>query len=170
LAYHPRFAVDNIGEEHPNAVEMALRSMGHLLTALVAIDVDFLRAFPRTPLLYQSGVVYDRMQDEVDACGDDAWADIPHVLAATRGDCEDLACWRVAELRVRFGVAATVAVLFQPGGDGVTRPRHLYHILVRWPEGLAGYPAGVYRKTLADGTTMLLECPSTALGMPAAAA
>ena len=170
MAYRPTFAVDPIGEEHPNGVEMALRAMGHLLTALVAIDEDFLRAFPGTPRLYQSGVVYDRMQAEVDACGDDAWADIPHILAARAGDCEDLACWRVAELRVVDGLDATVAVLFQPGGDGVTRPKHLYHILVRWPEGLPRYPATVYRKTMADGSTMLLECPSSALGMPAAAA
>jgi hypothetical protein len=65
----------------------------------------------------------------------------------TVSNCEDLACWRVAELRVRFGEAAQPYVTSQM----LNSPEHglftLYHIRVR----------------RADGT---IEDPSKILGMP----
>jgi hypothetical protein len=46
-------------------------------------------------------------------------------------NCEDLACWRVAELRTRFGIDARPTFTSQVRPDG----SHLYHILVRLPDG-----------------------------------
>jgi hypothetical protein len=52
------------------------------------------------PILYRSGVVYRR-----EAPGEEVWesaADVLGVMSDRAGDCEDLAAWRAAELRV-FG-------------------------------------------------------------------
>lgn len=46
-------------------------------------------------------------------------------------NCEDLACWRVAELRVRFGIGARPTYTSQVRPDG----SYLYHILVELPDG-----------------------------------
>lgn len=67
-----------------------------LLEGLTMANVAYLLARPDTPMLYQSGVRYLE-----EAAGVDEWQDIPDTLARRFGDCEDLACWRVAELRVR---------------------------------------------------------------------
>lgn len=202
MAYRPTFAIDSIGEEDPVAVELALRAMGHLLWALVDIDIDYLLTVPdqfREPL-YEAGIVYDRMEPLEAACGDDDWADIAHVYenknardpetgrpifpeyqAAIRAlgledhevvrlaDCEDLACARVAECHVRWGLYdVKPMVMLQRGGEGTyERPKHLYHVMVRWPESLPrgmSYPDTVFREH-----GMLLECPSTVLGMPTGA-
>lgn len=197
MAYRPTFAIDSIGEEDPVAVELALKAMGHLLWALIDIDIDYLVTVPdqfREPL-YEAGIVYDRMEPTEAACGDDDWADIAHVYenknardpegrplyplyqAAIRdlglqdravvrlADCEDLACARVAECHVRWGLTDVgPMVLLQRGGDGsYDRPKHLYHVMVRWPEQL---PRGMrYPDTVFREHGMLLECPSTVLGM-----
>lgn len=63
-----------------------------LMEAMCAIDLLHLRQ-RRYPKLYESGVVY-RREDRTEN-----WLDIPHVIKAGWGDCEDLAFWRVAELR-----------------------------------------------------------------------
>src|SRR5262249_45709634 len=47
------------------------------------------------PPLYESGVRYQR---EV---GTENWTDVARTLELGYGDCEDLACWRVAELRLQ---------------------------------------------------------------------
>lgn len=46
-------------------------------------------------------------------------------------NCEDLACWRAAELRVRFGVQATPTFTYKVRANG----SYLYHITVRLPDG-----------------------------------
>jgi hypothetical protein len=68
--------------------------MGYMLEALAHANVLWLRDNPLTPALYASGVRYAR-----EAPGVDDWQDIPRTLAVRSGDCEDLAGWRVAELR-----------------------------------------------------------------------
>jgi hypothetical protein len=74
------------------------RSLLLLMEAMCAIDLMHLRQRPY-PKLYESGVVY-RREDRTEN-----WLDIPHVLKAGWGDCEDLVFWRVAELR-KAGVKA----------------------------------------------------------------
>lgn len=109
-----------------------------LCGALVRIDRDYLRRHPSAPALYSAGVRY---QEEPP--GMERWAGIGEVLELGHGDCEDLACWRVAELQERAGEPATPYVerRWIPGTGW------LYHVVVR----------------RADGQ---IEDPSRMLGMP----
>ena len=74
------------------------------------------------PALYASGVRYREEPD-------DTWSDVPACLLARLGDCEDLAAWRAAELRIA-GTDAWPFARLEPG-----RPV-LYHALVRTPSGV----------------------------------
>lgn len=116
---------------------ISLRVLGALIDALVFADEEWLRAHPETPLLYASGVRYLE-----EPPGLEDFQDVPTTLAMGIGDCEDLAAWRVAELRVRYGVNAYPVIHPQMQKNG----SFLYHITVRAP----GY---------AD------EDPSSVLGM-----
>lgn len=117
--------------------------MDCLLEGLITANVAYLLARPSTPFLYCSGVRYLAEPD-----GRDEWQDIPDTLRRRSGDCEDLACWRIAELRVRWGQKQTqpnITVDLLPdskGNDVLT-----YHI----------------RVLRMDGT---IEDPSRRLGMP----
>ena len=95
--------------------------------------MGYLLLFPGCPCsLYDSGIRYVE-----EPPGRDDWQDIAETLERQEGDCEDLACWRVAELRVRLGErAATHVVTVQDlpdprTGDVVTT----YHIAVRRADG-----------------------------------
>jgi hypothetical protein len=72
------------------------------------------------PRLYQARVRY--LHEE----GTEEWLDIPHIVRAGWGDCEDLACWRAAELR-RDGYAASPFVRFRYVGGSFR-----YHVLVEY--------------------------------------
>lgn len=66
---------------------------------------------------------------------------MPTCLAMGTADCEDLACWRAAELNIRYGIPAVPFFREQKLPDG----KYLYHILVKWPPGVYGdksYPEG----------------------------
>jgi len=67
-----------------------------MLEALIYANVLYLQHCPETPPLYAAGVPY-----VVEPPGRDNWQDIPRTLAIREADCEDLACYRIAELRVR---------------------------------------------------------------------
>lgn len=99
-----------------------------LLDALVKIDELWLRYKPSIPLLYRSGVRYQQ-----EPPGVEDWCDIGEVRRQGFADCEDLAAWRVAELRVKFGINAR---------PYVKKPRVIrngrvlmYHIQVLLPDG-----------------------------------
>jgi hypothetical protein len=114
-----------------------------LLEALTLANCWYLRANPHTPKLYDAGVRYLE-----EAPGFDEWQDIPDTLARRSGDCEDLASWRVAELRMGGEPGATHEIsvedlLDKRTGEVVTT----YHIFVK----------------RADGSH---EDPSRLLGMP----
>lgn len=68
-----------------------------LMNALIVADVEYLKARPKTPRLYKSGVRYKL---EPPNTGED-FAAIPFVLERGWADCAPLVAWRVAELRVR---------------------------------------------------------------------
>lgn len=116
--------------------ESSERVLRVLLRALAAADVEYLRAHPDTPPLYRSGVRYraERVPREY-------WKGIAETLEDGHGDCEDLACWRCAELIVRQRVAAEPVFRYRRVGR-----LSVYHILVRTPDGR-------------------IEDPSAALGM-----
>lgn len=102
------------------------RKLLWFLEALTRCNVLWLETNPQAPMLYDSGVRYRPEKST------EAWLDIPHILKARFGDCEDLASWRVAELRVR-GVKAKPFLKWynRPQGQNIT----LYHVQVRYPDG-----------------------------------
>lgn len=115
-----------------------------LLNGLVRHNEACLRRAPR-PLLYDSHVVYRQ-----EPPGAEDMIDVDAVLAAGWGDCEDLAAWRAAELRVRGRPAwdgqpgQVQANLFLRDFNG-----HDYHAVV---------------EVLVDGQR-IVEDPSALLGM-----
>jgi len=116
----------------PETREMSDEVLGYLLSALTALDVAYLKAHPGTPLIYESGVVY---QEEPPGAED--WANIPMVLKLGWGDCEELACWRAAELQVRGNLGARAGFTKQTQPDGTM----LYHIVVLLPDGRTEDPS-----------------------------
>lgn len=117
--------------------------LGLLLDALILANVRYLQVRPQTPNLYESGVRYLTEPDNVDE-----WQDIPDTLARMHGDCEDLASWRVAELKVRGGeptATHAISVDLLPNASG--RLVTTFHICVMRANGK-------------------IEDPSRRLGMP----
>ena len=102
-----------------------------LLEALIAADIEYLRACPSAPSLYESGVVYEEEPGERDN-----WHDIPETIGLGSGDCEDLGCWRIAELRFRANEHATALITWREVGD-----RTVYHIAVRRADGAIEDPS-----------------------------
>ena len=132
--YGPQFRLRSFDVLDVPSREAVLRLM---MEALIAANVAYLRAHPEAPRLYESGVRYEEEPDE-----QDDWNDIPETLALGVGDCEDLAGWRIAELRVAGEHAAMPRVSVFTEGRRVT-----YHIAVRRSAGH-------------------IEDPSRELGMP----
>lgn len=120
--------------------DLANKALSALLSVLIYVNQNFLRAHPETPLLYKSGVRYKREQMGVTGCPGitpEQWGDIPTVLRDGGADCEDLACWRVAELRERFGIQATAFFYYRRVAPNKT----LYHIQVEHPDGTIEDPS-----------------------------
>lgn len=112
-----------------------------MLEALTQIDELWLRAHPETPALYSSGVRY-----QPEPLGQENWQDVATTLGRRVGDCEDLATWRAAELRVREGIPARA--VFRSRFLPVPKLT-LYHILVQYPDGTIEDPS----KRLGMGQT-----------------
>ncbi|SRR6266508_2497041 len=114
----------------------AAERMRDLLDCLTKQNVRWLLRHPYAPPLYKSGVVYQR-----EPPGQEDWQDIPTTLRRRNGDCEDLACWRAAELQVRkwpaiaFGRARPMLV------PGQREPGTLWHIQVLHPTGVVEDPS-----------------------------
>lgn len=124
--------------EDPTEHERSRLSMLYFLEALVNHDRLWLRQYPDTPDIYDSGVKY-KHKDEIEA---PAWQDIASCIGKKYGDCKDFAAWRVAELRERYGVDCHPVIVWRKVGEA-----YRFHALVEF----------------ADGST---EDPSVALGMP----
>ena len=129
------------------------------LEALTQRDQDYLRQRPETPLLYKSGVVYERPAQFGGECeetsvlrrelglrahkpgvakvlkkvqevfGGERFRDVGVLVGRGKGDCDNIASWRAAELR-QAGVKANPRIKGRkrPGG-GTT-----YHVDVMWPD------------------------------------
>jgi hypothetical protein len=110
-----------------------LDALAHLLEALTLVNVAWLREQTGAPWLYESGVRY-----EEEPPGRDEWQDIPETIKRREGDCEDLACWRLAELRVRSLEDARPFVKCTVYG-----PRTVYHVAVRRSDGRIEDPSRV---------------------------
>lgn len=91
------------------------------LEGLTATNYCLLVKSKRAPSLYGSGVRYRR-----EPRGREHWQTVPEVLRAGYGDCEDLAAYRAAELRVA-GIPARADVIR-------TGPK-TFHAVVMYPDG-----------------------------------
>lgn len=130
------------------------RAMQILLWTLIHLNELYLERFPYTPGIYDAGVKYIR-----EPLGYEQWTTIPTIIAQGGADCEDLACWRIAELRMQ-GINARPRWRNHPitGPDGM--PGTMYHILVH-------IPGGTYRGRAIPTMT---DDPSKRLGMRGLAA
>lgn len=118
----------------PRERELSRKVLDVMLQNLFEIDCLYLRSHPEAPLLYRSGVRY---QEEPK--GQEDWQDVPTTIGMGIGDCEDLACWRAAELAVRYGIQARPIFKEQRREDG----SFLYHIVVRYPDGREEDPSRI---------------------------
>ena len=85
------------------SLRLPLRDGLDILNALDALtlwNVAYLRRHPGMPALYEASVSYAR-----ETRPREDWLPVPLVYRRGEGDCEDLACWRAAELQLR-GIAA----------------------------------------------------------------
>lgn len=119
----------------PNDVERSRKALLGMMHALCYVNLTWLMQYPRTPQLYRSGVIYKPEE------GTENWQDIPTCLKLRYGDCEDLACYRVAELNYA-GIKARPYLKWRESGPRMSQ----FHATVRWPDGR-------------------IEDPSAALGM-----
>ena len=156
----------------------ARTDLGWLLEALTQRDQAYLVDHPRTPRLYESGVIYERPAqfggecEEVvilrQALGDKAreprvkkilelvqavlggerFRDIGVLYERGSGDCDNVASARSAELR-QAGIPASPYMVWRKRLDG----GNTYHIQVRWPWSVDGTPEGY------------IEDPSLLMGM-----
>lgn len=124
-----------------------------LLHALANLDAAFLRFNPDTPPLYRSGVRYHR-----EPRGYEQWLQIPCVLAQRWGDCEDLAAWRVAELR-KDGIDAWPCFQWRKLQTAL-----VYHIVVCLPNGLVEDPSRILGMGWDEGWKVALSFPQLKVG------
>lgn len=101
------------------------------------------------PPLYASGVVYKE-----EAPGREDWIDLLGVLRQRHADCEDLAAWRAAELRVAgYDVEPVIKwqwipreLMLAQGYPAHKLPGHgvwMVHCCVRWPDGTIEDPSKI---------------------------
>lgn len=115
----------------PSPNEYAVGIIRPFLNALCQANETYLRRFDPLirrktgkgiPDLLESGIYYKR-----EPPGREEWQDIPTTLLRGHGDCEDLACFMVAQLRYRGvkGARPIIKAQFPIREDG-----RLFHILV----------------------------------------
>jgi hypothetical protein len=97
-----------------------------LLEALVNINRIELRK-NRLPPLYKAGIRYVR-----EGRGNENWKDCVTLYRDGEGDCEDLGCYRTAELR-NNGKKATPYIRWRLDPKSGT---YIYHVMVLRPDGL----------------------------------
>ena len=105
------------------------------LENLCTYNLAFLAINPRLPDIYKAGVRY-----KAEPPGEENWLTYPILIGLKVGDCEDLACARVAKLRQK--------------GDSGAKPhlyhkKRLWHVMVRHGDGTIEDPSarlGMYDK------------------------
>jgi hypothetical protein len=120
------------GQVAPDERRRSQKALLWMLEALVSVNVDELEQFKaRTgkypPVLYRSGIRYQRED------GTENWQDVLRNFELGYGDCEDLACHRIAELRTVYQRAAKPFVTYRRGPNGEF---HYHAVLaVKGPDG-----------------------------------
>ena len=103
-----------------------------LLNALVQTNREELKT-NKIPPLYKSGVRYEREEQT------EIWKDCVNILRDGFGDCEDLACWRVAELQ-NNGKKARPYIRYR------VHPQtgmYIYHVMVQRANGKLEDPSAL---------------------------
>lgn len=154
MQFEAKFIID-FDTNDAESFHLAKRKMLTMLHGLAGIDRMHLIECPDTPRLYDSGVRYFPEN------GDEEWMDIPNIIERGGADCEDLSCWRVAELR-EMGIRA------KPFIRWTRRENYEFHVLVFRPDGELidlppRCPLGQTYEIGADGS--IIEDPSLVLGM-----
>lgn len=105
------------------------RVLTKALELLYTADVEWLRANPTAPGIYESGVWYER-----EPIPREIWKTVPYCIRDARNgkgsDCEDLACWLAAQKLVREGIDARPAFTYRKIGN-----LSIYHIVTKLPDG-----------------------------------
>lgn len=115
-------------------LERYLRVLTGALETLAAAAAAELVTNREIPLLYESGCRYQREARDRSGARLEEWRSPLAVCEAGAGDCEDLAAYRVAELRERLGEpSARFDVLSQEPRPG--REHWLFHIRIRRQDG-----------------------------------
>lgn len=150
MPFRITFVTEAFGRHGEQA--LANRTLQIALDALYEIDCAWLRAHPETPGIYELaaagmghlpragkklGPKGEWMRYEREPLGQEDWKDIPTCIRDGIADCEDLACWRAAELTVRHGIPARPTYRCKERPDGSL----LYHIVVRYPDGRTEDPS-----------------------------
>lgn len=130
--------VFDIHREVPGAKELREKQLYRCLSCLTDIDRYILLCaqdgeIPDLYDLHRRGLC--RYVAEPD--GQEDWQDILTTIRLGNGDCEDLACWRAAELQVK-GIPAYAIFVWRalPDNQGT-----LYHIQVKLPGGMIEDPS-----------------------------
>jgi hypothetical protein len=130
--YAPTFAFAAFNGERD--WDLSARLMTLALDFWTEVDVEWLRAVPSLPPLYQSGVRY-----YADRYWEGPWLDAMTVALTRFADCKSLATYRCAELRVRHGIMARPEFDRQLLADGT----QWFHVYVRLPDGRFEYPSRI---------------------------
>lgn len=130
LALFGRKGATVIGSEALSRPESE-KSLLWLLESLVEIDRIELRRF-KLPPLYKSGIRYVR-----EPPGREVWKDAIRLQQELIGDCEDLACRRVAELR-NNGKKARPYIRYR-----MDQGRYIYHVMVQRKGGALEDPSRI---------------------------
>lgn len=162
---------------YPKCKPYSDRALGCLLWALVFANESYLvGSGQQVPFLYDSGVYWEAEKPQGrTACpegdGQELFLGIRQVLKQGFADCEDVACWRVAELRMGHAPAKKGLPPF-PGHPKVTAIREPIGGVT--PRGPDVFPAFFSRKTGPSQITIhivvawpdgYIEDPSRVLGM-----
>lgn len=102
-----------------------MRGLAQLLDCLTRWNVDLMTHYRgRVPPLYSAGVRYKR--ENYQGIHPEDWRDCLEVVRRGGGDCEDLACYRAAELRMQGEPARAMFVERETPAGG-----RLFHIVVQ---------------------------------------
>lgn len=142
---------DTDDDAHFAPLQIALEALTRIDEWQIRKSLEAARvgAAPMPPMLYESGVYY---QEEPP--GHEDWLDVWSALKQGNADCEDLAAWRCAELRV-LGVPAEPVIKYQwipremmikqgyPANKLPAKGLWLVHCCVRLPDGQIEDPSKI---------------------------
>ena len=114
--------------ESPKDIPRSRKTLLKLMEVLTQINNDWLINH-KIPSLYKTRIIYKPERST------EIWKDIPSIMRDGFGDCEDLACWRIAELR-NIGVMAKPYIKWTDK-NGASR----FHAVLLLPNGFIEDPS-----------------------------